>query len=190
MLGFHRKQKKVATNLPPTPSSSDLDGKLADAMANAREAQWRDPGKVTPQRLQAIRKTWGVDCTIVELDERHVEALEAAFPLDSDFTERQGDDDPQSPAWYVKTSSNSIFLSQTHGEVVSATGGAGDYLKFLYHGEIFYVSVGLLVPLSRSLYDRMDTVSHLAKIMITLGEPMRRNFVVCVDGELVQDEGE
>ena len=128
--------------------------------------------------LEPIKNTWGVDCSIFRLTEQQVQEIEQQSPLDTNFTDT-------SQEYHIRLSSNSIFIHE-----LGAWTNFG-YLKFLYHGGIYYVNVAPLVQITTSLFNRMDDLSHMAKVMATLGEHGRSNrqyFMISLKGDLVQNE--
>ncbi len=148
---------------------------LTHITSKAETADWHNPTNAK-KVLEAIINTWGVKCTIIRLTEQQVHEVEQQYPLGTNFTD-------QLQQYHVRVSSNSIFIHE-HGSWINF-----GYFKFLYHDKIYYVNVTPLVKLTTSVFSRMDDLSHMAKIMITLGECARSDrtpFMICLEGDLAQ----
>jgi hypothetical protein len=150
---------------------------LENIMSMAMKADWHVPDHVD-KLLEPIKYTWGVSCKIVRLTEQQLKEVEQQYPIDTKFEDI-------SQQYQIRLSSNSIFIHE-HGAWTNF-----GYLKFLYHDRIYYVNVAPLVDLTTSIFRRMDDLSHMAKIMISLGERGRSDrtpFMIYLDGDLVQNE--
>ena len=150
---------------------------LDSILATARSAQWHNPSRAQ-QMLKPIKDTWGVDCKIVELDKQQVPLIERLYPLDTAFHNINGQ-------YQYRISSNSIFI-HPYGSWLNF-----GYLKFWYSGRIYYVNVAPMVDLTPEFYERSDDLSHIAKIMLALGEldrSDRESVMIILDGELKQEE--
>lgn len=150
---------------------------LKNIISIAMKADWYSPNNVD-KLLNAIKNTWGVDCKIVRLTEQQIQEVEQQYPLETKFEDI-------SQEYQIRLSSNSIFIHE-HGAWTNF-----GYLKFLYHDRIYYVNVAPLVNMTASVFSRMDDLSHMAKIMITLGERGRSDrtpFMIYLEGDLVQNE--
>lgn len=150
---------------------------LRNIMSIAMKADWHSPNDME-RLLKAIKNTWEVDCKIVRLTEQQVQEVEEQYPLDTEFEDI-------SQQYHIRLSSNSIFIHE-HGAWINF-----GYLKFLYHDRIYYVNVAPMVNMTASVFSRMDDLSHMAKIMITLGERRRDDrtpFVIYLEGDLAQNE--
>ena len=148
---------------------------LKSMLSVAENANWYNL-KNSSEILPAIKNTWGVDCKIYKLSENQITEIEQQYPIDTNFN-------ILSQQYQIKLSNNSIFIHE-HGAWIDY-----GYLKFYYHGIIYYINVAPLVDLTQSIFDRMDDLSHMAKIMISLGERGRvdrTSFVALLDGDLVQ----
>jgi hypothetical protein len=181
---FYGKDKKLNTQEkakaePPPPISlgtaAPIKKDLKHIASNAERADWHNPTHVK-KALEPIRNTWGVQCTIVRLTEQQVQEVQQQYPLATNFTD-------QLKQYHIRLSSNSIFIHE-HGSWIN-----WGYLKFFYHDNLYYVNVAPLVDMTTSVFNRMDDLSHMAKIMISLGERARSNrtpFIICLEGDLVQ----
>lgn len=152
--------------------------RLEDIVTKAQSAQWFDDSR-GERMLDPVRNTWGVDCRLVGLNEEQVRAIEQLCPLDTTFNQVTG-------RYQYQVSSNSIFV-HPYGAWLNF-----GYLKFCYHDGLYYVNVApLTVDLTEELYARSDDLSHMAKLMIALGEQGRSErqlFLVLLAGELTQIE--
>jgi len=179
---LYGKEKKLNTpekaRIEPTPPiSAGTAAPLRNITSIAEKADWHNPSHAK-KLLEPIKNTWGVDCTIVRLTEQQVQKVEQQYPLNTNFTD-------QSQQYHIRLSSNSIFIHE-HGSWINY-----GYMKFSYHDNIYYVNVAPLVDMTTSIFNRMDNLSHMAKIMISLGERARSDrtaFIICLEGDLVQNE--
>src|ERR1017187_8184538 len=60
------------------------------------------------------------------------------------------------------------------------------YVTFLYEGQLYYVNVSPDVQLVKSLYNRTDTLSQLAKLLIVLKDHIgneRTHCLIALEGQ-------
>lgn len=158
--------------------SSRPSARLEEIGTAATSGQWFDASR-GEHMLKPVKDTWEVDCRLVGLSEEHVRVIEQLRPLDEAFTQVSG-------RYQYQLSSNSIFV-HPHGAWTNF-----GYLKFRYHDDVYYVNVPPMgVDLTQELYARTDDLSHMSKIMITLGEfgrTDRERFMILMEGDLTQNE--
>ena len=130
--------------------------------------------------IQAIKKTWHVDCLIFTISESDSNALEAKYPKAKVNYVISGQNIP----YVIEISKNSIFTHE-YGSYLDF-----GYVKFLYKNDIYYVNAAPLVQLTHDLYNRMELLCHFAKIMITLNEKIgtdRKTLLIKLEGDITQD---
>ena len=163
-------------------SSPVLKGSLTDIqqfVSDAKNASWNDQEDVV-QLKDAIKNTWGVDCQVLRLSQQQSEALKQQNPMDTNL--QSGVDEYQ-----TDLSSNSIFIHTT-GVWIRLP-----YVMFLYRNRLYYVNIEpFVVQLRRSIFNKDDTLYHMAKIMITLNyhigtdEDGRKTLLILLSGNLSQ----
>ena len=144
-------------------------------VSKAKEVPWNKQKEILDLK-KAVKNTWGVDCQILKLNEQQAKILAQHAPLDTKFS----DIDDQ---YQIRLSTNSIFI-HAHGAFIDL-----GYTMVFYHGNLYYVNVEPTVQLTTSIYNRTETLSHMAKIMITLNKHIgaqRKTLLICLDGDLSQ----
>jgi ankyrin repeat protein len=139
------------------------------------EADWADEKYAGVKN--AIKKTWGVDIRPIWVSEAKRNEIYSQSPRSESVRYINGE-------YMMELSDNSIFI---HGNGHSFLDFG--YVLFYYKHAYYYVNVEPAVTLTKSVYDREDTLSQMAKILITLlgfiGEAKNRGkILILLDGEL------
>ena len=117
-----------------------------------------------------------VDWQVFSLTKKQVQLLSQSMPLDTKFYEIDGQ-------YQIKLSPNSIFI-HAFGSYIDI-----GYVMFLYKNKIYYVNIDPTVKLTTFIFERMDDLSHMAKIAITLNNLIgnqRKNILIKLEGTLAQ----
>lgn len=138
-----------------------------------REAPWNNQKDAIKKR-ELIENTWHVRFQALTLSEQQLQELARQAPLDEHF--RDINDQYQ-----IRLSTNSIFIHE-----FGAWTDPG-YVIFFYHDNLYYVNVALGVELTTSIYNRTDTLSHMAKMLIVLKHEVgvaRKTHLIALEGDL------
>jgi len=150
-----------------------MDTRFTDITANARQASWNDQKEAIRVR-GLIENTWKVRFRALSLTEQQADSLATRAPIDTNFSDLNDQ-------YQMRRSTNSIFI-HSFGAWLDM-----GYVMFLYQDNLYYVNVAPDVEMVTSLYNRTDTLSHLAKILIVLKDHIgkeRKATLVLLEGEL------
>ena len=148
---------------------------LETIVTNSKEVSWITQTDFINLK-QSIKQTWNVDCQVLKITEQQAQTLALLIPRHTnlrDITEE----------YQITLSDNSIFI---HGYGAFIDFG---YVMFLYHGNLYYVNIDPTVQLITAIYNKMDVLSHMAKIMIVLNKfigPERKTLLIRLEGDLAQ----
>lgn len=175
LFGISEDKKNTSPKKIKISETDNSTESLAAIVSNAEKAAWNNQIEVVKLK-DAIKKTWFVDLQVLNLTEQQSKTIKQKAPLNSNF--RNKDDEYQ-----VKTSNNSIFI-HAYGSFIDF-----GYIMFWYKNNIYYVNVEPTVQLKTSIFNRIDILSHLTKIMIVLNKQIgseRKTLLIRLDGELEQ----
>lgn len=144
-------------------------------ISHLKETSWNNQTEVV-ERRELIYSTWGVRFRALALTEPDVQQLTRQAAIDEAFHDTND-------GYIIRLSSNSIIIHEA-----GAWTDPG-YVRFFYQDNLYYVKVALGVQLTRSVYNRTDTLGHLAKIVIVLKEYLgvldkRKTLLIALDGTL------
>ena len=153
-------------------------GDIGTIVSSLTPAPWNDHADVVKLK-DAIKKTFGVDCQVLSLPKSHAETLARLAPLDAKFRDT-------SDQYQITLSGNSIFI-HAHGAFVDL-----GYVMFVHNDNLCYVNVEPTVQLVKSIFNRKDDLSYMAKIMIVLNKHIgagRATLLVRLKGRFSQSSG-
>jgi len=148
---------------------------LRTIVSNAKNVSWTNLDDFFKLK-QAIKNTWNVDCQVLSITEQQAQILALQGPRHTNVCEIKEE-------YQITLSDNSIFI-HAHGAFIDF-----GYVMFLYHDKLYYVNVEPTVQLVTSIYNRMDVLSHMAKIMILLNKYIgseRNTLLIRLEGDLLQ----
>jgi hypothetical protein len=148
---------------------------MKNIIASLSEASWNNKNEVVKQR-ELIESTWHVRFRALTLSEQQAQELARQSPLDENFRDIND-------GYVIRLSANSIFIHE------SGAWTDPGYVMVFYHDNLYYVNIALGVQLTTAIYNRTDTLSHLAKILIVLKNELgvldeRKRLLIALEGDL------